>query len=362
MKVLYLADEGIKAESFEKAAKACLGNSEVAIEVIDNLGPDDLHIIEKEGPGAFPTPEGFIKHKDADVVIGSIVCPFSKETIEMMPNLKIIGTCRGGLENVDVEACKERGILIVNGFGRNAEAVSDFTIALMLSEIRNVSRSHAKLTEDVKSWRHSFVNEKYVPHIKECNVGIFGFGNIGRLVAQKISGFGSNILIYDPFVEAEEIKSLGYIPVDKEQLFKESDIITIHSRLVEATRGIIGKNEINLMKETAFFINTARAGLVDYDALLYALQNKKIGGAGLDVFPNEPLSEDSPWRKLDNCTITEHMAGSVLASRSYAARLVTESVVNALKGVIVPQIITKDLVFDDEFKKWAKGELEKMCI
>ncbi len=362
MKVLCLADEGIKKESFVKAVNNNLGKADAAFEVIDEYGKDGLFIIETQGPGAIEIPKGFYNHEDAEIIIGSILCPFSKEIMDMFPNLKVIGTCRGGLENVDMEACKERNIMVVNGFGRNAEAVSDFTMAIMLSEVRNVARSHSNLVTNPKAWTTNWVSSPYVPHIKECTVGIFGFGNIGRLVAKKLSGFGCKIMIYDPYVTDENIKASGYIPADKETLFKEADIVTIHSRLVEATKGIIGRKEIELMKPTAYFINTARAGLVDYDALLEALQNKKIGGAALDVFPDEPLPGNSPWRKLDNCTITEHMAGAVLASRSYAASLVAESIANAIKGVDVPQIITKDLMKDEAYKAWALRAIEELGL
>lgn len=362
MKVLCIADEGIKAEAFQNACRLFLGDAEVVVDTDTVLGKSDLPIIESQGPSAVPMPEAIRANTDADIVVGSILIPFSREIIEMMPNLKVIGTCRGGLENVDMEAVKERGIMVVNGFGRNAEAVSDFTLAIMLSEIRNVARSHANLTRDPNYWRNKYVSEAYVPHIKESRVGIFGFGNIGRLVAQKLSGFGGEIAVYDPFVPDDAIRSLGYIPVSKESLFSDSDIVTIHARLTDATRGIITKEDIARMKPTAYFINSARAGLVDYDALLAALQGKRIGGAALDVFPEEPLPADSPWRRLDNCTITEHIAGSVLASRPYAARLVVENIRNAMKGINAPQIITKDLLKDDTFTAWAQKAMQEMHI
>lgn len=362
MKVLCIADEGIKAESFEKACRLFFGDAEIVVETDTELNKNHLPIIESQGPGAVRMPAAFQKHPDAEIAIGSILCPFSAEIMDTLPNLRVIGTCRGGLENVDMDAAKARHIMVVNGFGRNAEAVSDFTLAIMLSEIRNVARSYANLSRQHETWRNQYVNEAYVPHMKEIRVGIFGFGNIGRLVAKKLTGFGSEIAVYDPFVSDDEVRALGYVPVTKEELFAQSDVVTIHARLVDATRGIIGKDDIDRMKPTAFFVNTARAGLVDYDALLAALQEKRIGGAALDVFPEEPLPADSVWRTLDNCTITEHIAGAVLASRAYAARLVAESITMAMKGMPAPQIITKDLMQDSAFQVWAQDAMQQMHI
>ena len=353
MKILLLADDGIKKAAFEKAATQIKGSADVVVEEITEYGMEALQIIETQGANAVPIPAALKKHCDADVVIGSITTPFSKEVLDLLPNLKVIGLCRAGIENIDMDEVGKRGIVVVNGLGRNAEAVSDYTMALMLSELRNVARSYKDVTTDKSSWRKEWPSTPYLPHMKECKVGILGYGMIGRLVAQKVSGFRAQVLVCDPYVDPEIIRSAGYTPVDKETLFKESDIVSIHARFVESTRGIVGRKEIASMKPTAYFINTARAGLVDMDALLEALQAHKIGGAGLDVFVDEPLPEDSPWRELDNCTVTAHMAGGVMAARDYAAWLVVEAVLATINGEKVPQLITKDTVDGEPFKKWS---------
>ena len=362
MKVLCMADQrGVKEEDFKNAAALYLGNAEVYTEV-NELEETDLHIIESDGPGGVPIPKGFFhNYEDVEIILGGILCPFSKEIMDMFPKLKIIATCRGGIENVDMEAAKERGIMVVNGYGRNAEAVSDFTMALMLAELRNVARSHYRM-KTTDGWDNIFVNTSYMPHMCESTVGIFGLGYIGKLVAQKLTGFGCRIAVYDPFIPDEAIEEMGYIPVDKETLFRDSDIVSVHARLVDATRGIIGKKEIDLMKPTAVFINTARAGLVDYDALYAALKEKRIGGAGIDVWPEEPMAADDPWRELDNVTLCSHMAGGVRAARPFAAKLVALNAVNSMKGNATPQIITKDLMTDPAFQRWAKGALEELGL
>lgn len=361
MKILCIADRGISEEAMRKACSQYLPRAECITEKYPEMDTTILSQIEKNGPDSVPALQEFVKHRgeDIDAIIGSILIPVSKEVLDLFPQLRIVGTCRGGLENINMEACRERGILVVNAYGRNAEAVSDYTLAMMLSELRNVARSHHNLSgnKGEKTWQVDFVNSEYLPHMAEATVGIYGYGFIGKLVAQKCAGFGSRVVIYDAFVKPEQVEKDGYTYVSRDELFRNSDIVTIHLRLLEATRGIVTKNDIDSMKKTAFFINAARAGLIDYDALYDALAEKRIGGAAIDVFPEEPLPADSKWRKLDNCTITAHLAGSVMASRPYAAKIVADTFAKALKGEDTPQLITKDAAEAGEFKRWASKVL-----
>ena len=354
MKVLCLTDDGIRKEFFEEAAKVFAPEVEVAIEPCGYTASlEILGKIEKQGPSSLPVPEAFRKHPDAEVVVGCIMCPISKEGMDVFPNLKVIGLTRGGIENIDMQAAKDRGLLVVNGLGRNAEAVSDYAMAMILSEVRNVARSHASVVSG--GWATKFVSTPYCPHLRNKKVGLFGFGQIGRLMAQKLAGFKVDIMVYDPYVPEEAVKALGARVVDKDTLFKEADIVSVHARLTPATHHIIGEKELALMKPTAYFINTARSGLVDMDALLKRLQEHRLGGAALDVFDVEPLPQDSPWRKLDNCTMTTHIAGSVIESRAYAAELVLSAIAKAITGEVTPQVVTKDMVQDPAFRAWADG-------
>jgi D-3-phosphoglycerate dehydrogenase len=133
---------------------------------------------------------------------------------------------------------------------------------------------------------------------------------VGQKVIDRLKGFGPEIIVHDPFMTNEHLQSLGYTPVTIEELLNASDFVSIHLRLSDKTKNFIGEKELSMMKPTAYFINTARAGLVDEDALVSALQNKKIGGAALDVFTEEPLDKDNPLLKLDNVTLTPHVAGT----------------------------------------------------
>ena len=179
---------------------------------------------------------------------------------------------RAGIENVNVAEATKRGIVVFNIEGRNAEAVSDFAIGLMLSECRNIARAHFSIKSG--QWRKAFSNSDWVPELKGKKVGIVGFGYIGRLIAEKLSGFGVTRLVFDPFVKPEDVVATGCVPVDKETLFKDSDFVTIHARMSASTKNLVGEKELAGMKPTAYLVNTARAGLVDQNALIATLKKR----------------------------------------------------------------------------------------
>jgi D-3-phosphoglycerate dehydrogenase len=158
-------------------------------------------------------------------------------------------------------------------------------------------------------------------------VGVVGFGQVGRRVAERLAGFNTRILVYDPYVDAAEMRSRGAEKVDDiERVFREGDFVLLHARLTDETRRFIDRSLFELMKPTAYFINNARSRMVDYDALYEILAEGRIAGAALDVHEDEPLPADSPWRRLDNVTLTPHIAGSTEETLENSVRLVAEAV------------------------------------
>jgi D-3-phosphoglycerate dehydrogenase len=277
------------------------------------FGPPTLHqldeqllVLEREGPDAIPIPEGLeTLLEDADLLVVHI-CPVSKTLLERHPQLLAVGVLRGGYENVDAAGAKALGIPVINTLGRTSEAVSDFTIGLMLAEMRNIARCHMEIRSG--GWPKEFPNSGRIPELRELTIGIAGFGEIGRLVARKLSGFGCRILAYDPYVTDEAIGRGGAIPTDWDTFLKSSDIVTLHTRQASGRPALLGASEIALMKPGAYLINTARAGLVDMGALDAALRQGQLAGAALDVFDSEPLVSGHPLLELDNVTMTSHIA------------------------------------------------------
>lgn len=263
--------------------------------------------MEKEGPDVINEEEELLDAiQDADIVI-SHISAVSTKAVNSAKHLEAVCIMRSGVENVNVANCREKGIKVINTPGRLAVPVSEFTIGLMISEMKNIARSHQRM--QAKNFDNSFSNAAYSVNLKGKNVGLVGCGMVGSRVARVMKALEANVMIYDPYMPAEKITSLGYEPVSLNDLCARADVISVHYRLTPETKGMIGAEQFALMKPSCYLINTARAGLVDEAAMMDALQSHKIAGAGLDVFHEEPLSDNNPLLAMDNVTITNHLAG-----------------------------------------------------
>lgn len=263
--------------------------------------------MEKNGPDVLPEEDELLQEiQDANIVI-SHISPISTKAIHSARNLEAVCIMRSGIENVNADSCRERGIKIINAPGRLAVPVSEFTVGLIISEMKNIAHSHQRM--QAHNFDNHFPNAQYSVNLKGKNVGLVGCGMVGSRVARIMKAFEANVLIYDPYLPAEKIAADGYRPVSLEKLCAQSDVISIHFRLTPETKGMIGPAQFALMKPNCVLINTARAGLVDEAAMMDALKNHKIAGAGLDVFHEEPLTDSNPLLSMDNVTITNHMAG-----------------------------------------------------
>lgn len=285
--------------------------------------------IETKGSEAFTLPNEIQEAMvDADVIFIHL-CPVGKDIIQQAKHLKYIVTARGGVENIAVEEAKKKGIRILHCPIHNAYAVAEMTIGLMICETRNMARANIALKQGI--WREAFPNSGNIRELRSCTIGLIGFGAIGRLVAQRLQPFGCKILVQDPFVDAQEIKEYGCEPVDKQTLLRESDIVSLHGRIGPNDPPIIGAEELAMMKKSAYLINTARAVLVDMDALAKALQNQDIQGAALDVFPVEPLPKDDPFLSIDNVTLCNHRGGDTLDSYNRSPELLIQQLKEVLE-------------------------------
>ena len=316
MKILVIGDIVVSCDLMTEAAKSLPGGEHevVALEWKNESRQEfqrRAQNIEKNGPTAEQPPEEAFKEiADADVLLTHF-CPISEDLIDAGKKLKLIGTCRGGMEHVDIEAATKRNIPVIHCI-RNAECTSDFAVGLMFAETRNIARAHAAVKQGV--WRKEYVNSQYTTSMCDMTVGVVGLGHIGKLVAKKCLGIGMKVIAYDPFVTQEKIDETGLDVkmVEKDVLFKTADIITLHLRVTPETKNSINEEYIGMMKPTAYLINTSRAGVLDKDALVDALKNHRIGGAAIDVFWEEPVPEDDVLLTLDNLTMTPHNAGNVV--------------------------------------------------
>jgi len=247
------------------------------------------------------------KMTDAEIIILRIF-KAPKEIIEKNKNLKMIMRWGAGFDSVDIEAAGKRGILVTTTPGANAGAVSELAVTLMLNIGRKLLCHEESLKKGIWS-KTDFTNTSYT--LAGKTIGIIGAGNIGRQVAQKVQAFGAITQYYDPYQlspEMEKIYALKY--AELEDVIKTSDIITLHLPLTNANHHMIGKKQIDAMKNGAIIINTSRGGLVDDEALVNAVDNGKLSGAGLDVVENEPLPADHPLLSNPNIIVTPHIGGA----------------------------------------------------
>ena len=356
MEVLCVGDVMIPGDNIGAAVKELKLNS-LNIEIKDwETNWDKLQdrrlIIEKQGPSAESVvPQILNANKNTEMLL-VLFCPISKEAIDALPNLKLIGASRAGLENIDVEYATEKGIIVQNIQGRNAQAVSDFTIGLILGEARNIARSYHAVKNGI--WRKNFVNSDMIPELQGKTIGLVGFGYIGQLVAQKFNGFKVNILVSDPYVSEEVIRKYHVKKVTTEDLLKSADFVSLHARASKETKNMIGERELSLMKNTAYLINTARAGLIKEDALYQILKDKKIAGAALDVFWQEPIGENSRWLELDNVTLTTHIAGTTKEALTKSPYLLVEDINKLLENKDPKFVVNPEVLKQDEVRKWLE--------
>ncbi|MCG8485422.1 MAG: 2-hydroxyacid dehydrogenase [Clostridia bacterium] len=309
MKLVGIGDLFIPKEYIEKGFQS-YWEMDVEVETVEWMLTDFNELqkinlmVEKGGCEAYEPPQYiFDACEDADIIITQF-CTITKKLMDHCKHLKIIGVLRAGIENVNLAYASEKNILVYHTPGRNADAVADFTIGLLLSECRNIARGHMGLKNG--KWIREYPNSFYIPDLPGKTVGIVGLGEIGQKVAKRLVGFDVKLLGYDPYV----LNPLyGIEMCSLEELMGKSDFVTVHVRHTSDTENLINRKLISRMKPTAYLINTSRSIIVDEDALFEALRDKKIAGAGLDVFNVEPPTKDYPMIAIDNVTVTPHMAG-----------------------------------------------------
>ena len=261
----------------------------------------DIHV------RAVVTEAEFKKESDVDAIILRIL-KMPKEVINRFsPRLKMIMRWGAGYDAVDIKAARERNIDVCNTPGANAYAVSELAVLLMLAVGRNLLAHEEKLREGV--WSRELFN-KTSQSLRGKIVGIVGGGNIGRQVARKVQVFVSKTFYYDAFRLSEEMEQqLELQYVEYEQLLKESDVITFHVPLMDSTAHMLNTENISLLKQNAIVINTARSGIIDDAALLEAVKNGHVLGAGLDCTEETPISKDNPLLQYPNFIVTPHVGG-----------------------------------------------------
>ncbi|HWD61998.1 MAG TPA: phosphoglycerate dehydrogenase [Humibacter sp.] len=270
---------------------------------------------------------------DADAVLIRSATKIDEEAIAAAPKLRVVARAGVGLDNVDIKAATTAGVMVVNAPTSNIISAAELTIGHILSLARHIPAGDASLSGG--EWKRS----KYTgTELYEKTIGIIGLGRIGALITARLQAFGTNVIAYDPYVTSARAQQLGVQLVTIDELLQQADFVTIHMPKTPETLGMIGDDQLALMKSTAFIVNVARGGLIDEDALYRALTTGSIAGAGLDVFVTEPPLE-SPLLALENVVVTPHLGASTAEAQEKAGISVARSVRLALSGELVPDAV-----------------------
>ncbi len=335
--IAIIGDRFMLPDMFEAAlAEAC--GDRIACRKLEFAWPDEPMAHGYAEPGLeglkeyFGTPDEVVAHIGDAPVLVTHLAPLSASMFAAMPQLKLVAVSRGGPVNIDMAAARAHDVRVVNAPGRNASAVAEFTIGAILAETRNITRGHDALR------RGEYRGDLYRADItgdelSEMTVGIIGYGAVGTRVVTLLRAFGCRIRVHDPYVQlSAEDSAAGVEMVSLETLLGTSDVVSLHPRVTEETRGMIGVEALAAMKPSAILVNTARGPLVDYDALTEALSSGRLRGAMLETFSVEPVPPDWPLLKLPNVTLTPHIAGASVKTVRIAAGKAAEEVRRWLDG------------------------------
>lgn len=270
---------------------------------------------------------------DVDAILIRSATKVDAEALGSAKRLRVVARAGVGLDNVDVKAATQAGVMVVNAPTSNITSAAELSVALLLACARNVPQAGAALKAG--AWKRS----KYAGvELLDKTVGVVGLGRIGQLVAQRLGGFGVNLIAYDPYVSSARAGQLAAKLVSLDELLEQSDFITVHLPKTPETMGLIGDKELRRVKPTVRIVNAARGGIVDEAALFEALRDGRVAGAGLDVYAKEPCT-DSPLFGLDNVVATPHLGASTAEAQEKAGIAVARSVRLALSGELVPDAV-----------------------
>jgi glyoxylate reductase len=328
-----------------------LGLSEIKVYVTRSLLPPYLEILKdictpEIWSGNNPPPRKILleKVKEKDGLLCLLTEKIDKELMENGKDLVVISTMSVGFEHIDIKEATERGIYICNTPGVLTEAVADHTLALLLATARRMIE--ADLFIRGKKWTMPWSPTMLLgASVYGKTLGLIGLGRIGQAVAKRASGFNMKVIYYDVDRQNPDVENdLNVKYYEFDEVLKESDFISIHVPSTKETHHLIGDRELDLMKPESFFINTARGAIVDEKALFKALKEKKIQGAGIDVWEKEPTNLNNPLFKLDNTVLTPHIASATVESRTMMAKLSAKNLVAVLKGEMPISLVNKDVL------------------
>ncbi|GLZ41691.1 phosphoglycerate dehydrogenase [Actinokineospora sp. NBRC 105648] len=301
----------------------------LAPSVLDVFG-DEFEVRHVDGTDR-PALLAAVAHADALLVRSAT--QVDAEVLKASDTLKVVARAGVGLDNVEVPAATERGVLVVNAPTSNIVSAAEHAVALLLSVARQVPAAHATL-QDGQWKRSSFSGVE----LQGKTVGVVGLGKIGQLFAQRLAAFGTTLIAYDPYASAARAAQLGIELVELDELLARADVISVHLPKTPETKGLLNAETLAKTKRGVIIVNAARGGLIDEEALADAVRSGQVGGAGVDVFVKEPTTE-SPLFGVPGIVVTPHLGASTAEAQDRAGTDVARSVLLALRGDFVPDAV-----------------------
>jgi D-3-phosphoglycerate dehydrogenase / 2-oxoglutarate reductase len=302
---------------------------ELSPATLEALGPD----FEVRHCNGAERAELLASVREADAILVRSATRVDAEVLAAAPKLRVVARAGVGLDNVDVEAATQAGVMVVNAPTSNIVSAAELAVALLLAAARNIAPADAALRRG--EWKRS----KYTGiEVYGKTVGVVGLGRIGQLAAQRLLAFGTNVIAYDPYVQPARAAQMGVTLVPLDTLLRQSDFITVHLPKTPETVGLIGEEQLALVKPTAIIVNAARGGIVEERALADAISAGRVWGAGVDVYADEPCT-DSPLFALERVVATPHLGASTDEAQEKAGIAVARSVRLALSGELVPDAV-----------------------
>jgi phosphoglycerate dehydrogenase-like enzyme len=279
---------------------------------------------------------GRVDLSDVEAVVTGRVMGLDGAALALLPRARALALHTSGSDNVDLAAATARGVVVTNVKGVNAEVCAEFSLGLMLAVTRAIRTGDVAIRAGEWAARTQSSLDLW-----GATLGVVGLGLIGRAAVRRATAFGMRVLCFTRSPDPEFAKRHGVTYAELDAVLREADVVSLYASLTPDTRGMIGAREIALMKPTAFLVNIARGELVDEAALTEALQERRIAGAGLDVFETEPLL-DSPLFALDNVVLTPHQAGLAAGAKAAAALRAVNNALAALEGRMPPDAINPE--------------------
>ena len=343
MKILAVGDSFVPTRLFETGLASLAAEHQIRFIQLDMdapfvpMTPSERAIRECAG-----NPQQLVNALDGDEILLVHGAPVTDAVLDASPNLKLVGVARGGPVNVDLAAARDRSIAVITAPGRNADAVADLTLAYMVMLARGIMTGVEFVARGGRVGDSAFEGAQFFGHELGGHVlGLVGYGNVGSRVARRALAFGMPVLVYDPYVAADQVESPGIEMADLDELLARSDFVSLHARVTPETVDFFDAKKFGKMKRGAFFINSAREALVDERALYEALVSKHLAGAALDVLKPWPEDTPSPLVSLPNVIITPHIGGATHEAALRGVQILAAQIDRYLAGQPMQHVVNQ---------------------